>query len=216
MSASPELPLQIISISIALFSAGSIATISLFSIPMLISQPASRSLPQLRWLFSRGSHIFPSTALIASTSFLSLAYRAQAPTLTAQTWTHVLTHMASGKPGYYTLAALLCISIAPWTSIMIPTNFELIQINEERGGSRSARSAQVTGEKKRTAEESTQGKGDVSQWTDFSGPQGKIAESSREEEERVGVLLERFGRLNWVRAGLMAGGGVVGLAGALM
>lgn len=45
MSASQELPLQILSISVALCSAGSIATISLFSIPTLISQTVSRSLP---------------------------------------------------------------------------------------------------------------------------------------------------------------------------
>lgn len=86
--------------------------------------------------------------------------------------------MTSGKPGYYTL---VCLSIAPWKPVMIPTNFGFIQINEEKGGSRSARSAQVTGHETRTAEESTQGKGDVSQWTDFSGPQGKIAESGPEE-----------------------------------
>ncbi|KAF2845472.1 hypothetical protein T440DRAFT_472602 [Plenodomus tracheiphilus IPT5] len=216
MSSSPDLPLQILSISIALLSAGSIATLSLFSVPMLTSQPASRSLPQLRWLFSRGSHIFPPTAIVSSTGFLSLSYRALPPSLTSKSWTTTITQLLSGKSGYYTLAAALCLSIAPFTSLMIPTNFELIQINEEKGGSRSAKSAKERGGQKRSAEESTEGKGDVSQWADLSGPQGKTEESSREEDEKVGVLLERFGWLNWVRAGLMGGGGVVGLVGALV
>ncbi|ORY07934.1 hypothetical protein BCR34DRAFT_16188 [Clohesyomyces aquaticus] len=52
--------LQIIGVSTALMASGGIACLSLFDIPLLSSQPASRSLPQIRWLFSRGSHIFPA------------------------------------------------------------------------------------------------------------------------------------------------------------
>lgn len=103
---------------------------------------------------------------------------------------------------------------------MIPTNFELIKINEELGGSKSARSAQYReskGAKPRTAEQSVDGKEDISQWSDLSGPQSKTArEATKEEEERVQVLLQRFGRLNYVRAVLMGVGGAVGLAGALV
>ncbi|KAI8942315.1 hypothetical protein NX059_000394 [Plenodomus lindquistii] len=215
MSASSDLLLQTLSISTALLSAGSIGTMSLFTVPMLTSQPASRSLPQIRWLFSRGSHIFPTTALASSITFLSLAYRALPTTFTSKSLVDVLTQMVSGKSGYYTLAAILCFGIAPFTQVMIPTNFELIEINEKKGGSRSAKSEKETGGNKNSAEESTEGKGDVSQWTDPSGPQGMTERSTKEEDERVQYLLKKFGWLNWVRAGLMAAGGVVGLMGSL-
>lgn len=102
---------------------------------------------------------------------------------------------------------------------MIPTNFELIRINEELGGSKSAQSAQYrerVDAGPRTAEQSVEGKEDISQWSDVSGPQSKTGrEATKQEEERVQELLARFGRLNYVRAVLMGVGGVVGLAGAL-
>ena len=60
------------------------------------------------------------------------------------------------------------------------------------------------------------GKEDISQWTDTSDPQGKTKkESSRQEDEQVNGLLTKFEKLNYVRAGLMGAGGVVGLIAAL-
>lgn len=101
---------------------------------------------------------------------------------------------------------------------MIPTNFELIKRNEEKGGARSKRSARETKttDKSRTAEDSVDGKGDVNQFGDLSGPQEKTSEVASEREDReVRELLEKFGRLNAVRGAFMGVGGVVGLWGAL-
>lgn len=108
---------------------------------------------------------------------------------------------------------------------MVPTNFRLIKLNEELGGTRSKKSAeyrqekyeqQMAGEWPRNADESTDGKDDVSQWWDWSPPQERTRrESSKKQDEEVRGLLERFGRLNWMRAGLMGVGGVVGLVASL-
>ena len=102
---------------------------------------------------------------------------------------------------------------------MIPTNFDLIERNEKLGGSHSADSAayrEKIAAKPRTAEESVNGKDDVSQWTDLSDPQEKTRrEPTKEEEEQVRGLLTKFERLNYVRAMLTGAGGVVGLIGAL-
>ncbi|KAF2129308.1 hypothetical protein P153DRAFT_385523 [Dothidotthia symphoricarpi CBS 119687] len=210
--------LQILSISTALLASGGIASLSLFDVPLMRSQPASRSLPMIRWLFSRGSHIFPTAAFISSTGFAYLAYASLPPTtLTLST---LLQHATKGKPALYLAAAVLTISIAPWsTRVMVPTNFELIKRNEEYGGTRSAASAEYRARKGfglRNTEESVDGKEDVSQWTDFSGPMEKTRRDTGEREDReVGELLERFGWMNGVRAVLMGVGGIVGLAGAL-
>lgn len=108
---------------------------------------------------------------------------------------------------------------------MIPTNFSLIKMNEDLGGTRSAKSAeyreekyqqQMAGEWPRNADESTEGKDDVGQWWDFSPPQERTRrESSKKQNEVVRGLLEKFGQLNGVRAVLMGVGGLVGLIGAL-
>lgn len=102
---------------------------------------------------------------------------------------------------------------------MIPTNFELIRRNEEKGGSRSAQSGKYRRERGvsgRSAEESADGKEDVSQWTDLSEPQERTAkESTSKDDEEVRRLLDGFNSLNFVRAVLMGLGGVVGLFGAL-
>ena len=102
---------------------------------------------------------------------------------------------------------------------MIPTNFTLIKKNEDLGGSHSAASAayrENVGAKPRTADESVDGKQDVSQWTDLSDPQSHTQrESTAQEDEEVRGLLSKFEKLNYVRAGLMGLGGVVGLVGAL-
>ncbi|KAK5946638.1 hypothetical protein PMZ80_000781 [Knufia obscura] len=211
--ATPTTAAEILSISTALLAAGGIATLSLFDVPELQSQPASRSLPSIRWLFSRGSHIFPTAAAVSSAGFLYLAYAAR-PATSLQL-TQLLQH---GRVPGYLAAAILTFSIGPVTSLMVPTNFRLIQMNEERGSARSEKSAKqgATSGGARSAEESVEGKGQASQFTDLSGPQGKAEKSSTQaEDEEVRELLGKFGRMNAGRAVLMAAGGIVGLATAL-
>lgn len=212
--------LEILSISTALIASGGIASFSLFDIPVVKSQPASRSLPSIRWLFSRGSHIFPTAGILSSAGFSYLSY-SSIPASSRTSLSNILTAAASqSKSEYYALAAVLCISIAPITSgLMIPTNFALIAKNEELGGSRSAKSAEYREEKgleARTADDSVDSKQDVSQWRDLSGPQEKTQrESSEEEDKEVTELLEKFAKLNMLRAVAIAAGGMVGLMGAL-
>jgi hypothetical protein len=110
---------------------------------------------------------------------------------------------------------------------MIPTNFTLIKLNEQLGGTKSAKSAQhrqkladdpnkMPGGWDRTAEDSVDGKDDVSQWFDLSPPQERTRkDSSKKQDEEVRELLEKFKALNWARAVLMGIGGVVGLSAAL-
>jgi hypothetical protein len=125
-----------------------------------------------------------------------------------------------GQPGLYLAAAALSISIAPITSLaMIPTNFALINKNEELGGARSAESAAYrseAGSKQRSAAESVNNEDDVSQWKDLSVPQEKTAkDSTKEQDKEVGELLDKFGKLNMLRAVAIGAGGIVGLMGAL-
>ena len=203
----------IASASTALVGAGGIAALSLFDVPKLQSQPASRSLPQIRWLFSRGSHVFPTAAILSSTGFLYCAYAAL-PTGISTLDAVRLTVQGSKVTGFVA-ASILSFGIAPWTSLMIPTNFRLIEMNEAKGGSRSRASAGQA-KKGMSAEESVDGEGQAGQFGDLSGPMEKTADAStKEEDEEVRELLGKFGRLNAVRAVLLGAGGVVGLATAL-
>ncbi|CAE7199660.1 hypothetical protein PTNB73_06220 [Pyrenophora teres f. teres] len=213
--------IQVLSAATALIASGGIATLTFFDVPVLKSQPASRSLPMIRWLFSRGSHVFPTAAAASTAGFLYLTYTS----LPSSAFSSVSTFASAairGQPGLYLLAAALSISIAPWTTlVMVPTNFALIEKNEELGGSRSTKSAryrQQEGEKsgEKSAEESVEGEGDVSQWRDLSGPMEKTEkESSKEMDEVVDGLLEKFGKLNLARAVMIGAGGVVGLVAGL-
>ena len=101
---------------------------------------------------------------------------------------------------------------------MIPTNFKLIEMNEERGGARSTASARTADGKagKRSADDSVAGKGEAAEFTDLSGPQETTDETSESENEQVRELLATFGWMNGVRAALMGLGGVVGLVTALV
>lgn len=211
--------IQIFTISTALFTSGGIAALSAFDIPLIRSQPASRSLPMLRWLFSRGSHTAPTGILLSSAGFAYLSYTSL-PASSSKTLNTLFSHAVKGTPGLFLLASALCFSTAAFTSVaMIPTNFTLIKKNEDLGGTHSAQSAayrQSVNAKPRSAEQSVDGVGDVSQWTDVSDPQTRTErESTAEEDEEVRSLLTRFERLNYVRAGLMGVGGVVGLVAAL-
>jgi hypothetical protein len=99
---------------------------------------------------------------------------------------------------------------------MIPTNFRLIEVNEAKGGSRSQASKAAGASQGMSAEESVDGKEQVGQFTDLSGPMEKTKEaSSKAEDEEVRALLAKFGKLNAVRAILLASGGIVGLVAGL-
>ena len=113
---------------------------------------------------------------------------------------------------------MLSFSIAAFTAFaMIPTNFELIELNNHKGGARSEKSAKEgEGKTGRSAEESTSGEGEVPQFTDLSKPQEKTSEdSTAEEDEKVRRLLAQFARLNTTRAILLGAGGLLGLWTAL-
>jgi len=212
--------IQLLSVSTALVGAGGIATLSAFDIPILQAQPASRSLPSTRWLFSRGSHVFPTAAFLSSAGFAYLSYAAlppnAAPLLRALSFSKL-----GGRTIGYAAAAALSISIAPFTSIvMIPTNFELIKLNNGKGGARSEKSAreQAGGDAMgRSAEASTNGEGEAPQFTDLSKPQERTKEdTTTAEDEEVKRLLAKFASLNTTRAILLGAGGVVGLWTALV
>lgn len=212
--------LQATSISISLLAAGGIATLSLFDVPILRAQPASRSLPSIRWLFSRGSHIFPTAAIVSAAGFAVLAYRSIPGSQASRTVLQLLRY--TGVRGYLAAAALN-IAIAPWTTlVMIPNNFELIKMNNELGGHRSIESSQAAETKKdnfrqRSARDSVEGKGEgVDEFKDVSDPQEHtFRNSSDAEDEKVKVMLTKFGSQNYVRAALTLAGGVVGLLTAL-
>jgi len=132
----------------------------------------------------------------------------------------IIQHAVKGKPGLYLAAAALSFSIAPITGLaMIPTNFALIRKNEELGGSRSKASAEYrekTGSKERSADESVGSKDDVSQWKDLSVPQEKTErQSTQAEDQEVNELLDKFGKLNMLRAVAIGSGGIVGLMAVL-
>ena len=211
------LPIQTASISVSLLAAGAIGTLTFFDIPLAQAQPASRALPSIRWLFSRGSHIFPTTSTLATAGFAYLAINAL---LGGRGVTQLLNFASNGsKINGYLAAAALNLAIAPFTAmVMIPTNFRLIELNENKGGAKSEKSAQEKqySAGQRSAEDSVSGKDDINQFTDLSGPQTKTErESTAEEDEEVRELLGKFGQLNGVRAILGAAGGIIGLIAAL-
>ncbi|KAI3391008.1 hypothetical protein diail_8129 [Diaporthe ilicicola] len=213
--------LQVTSVSVSLLAAGGIATLSLFDVPILRAQPASRSLPSIRWLFSRGSHIFPTAAFISATGFGILAFRSLPGSLASRT---VLQLLRDTKVRGYLAAAVLNLAIAPWTSVvMIPNNFELIKMNNDLGGHRSIAGSHAAEKEKnglgqRSARDSVDGKGEgVGQFEDISDPQAETPlESSEAADRQVKAGLTEFGSQNFVRAVLMLAGGVTGLLTALV
>lgn len=218
--------LQTASISLSLLAAGGIASISLFDVPILQSQPASRSLPSIRWLFSRGSHIFPTVAFLTAGGFGALAIRALPLSLSSSSSIqrvvlHILTARGGPKTNGYITAGILCLSIGPFTSLMIPNNFAFIKMNADKGGARSENAAKagvVARPGSRSAEASVRGEGEGDEFTDLSGPQEKTGDgfSRREEDEEVRERLAVFGKQNMARAVLMTAGGIVGLVTALL
>ncbi|GAB7346948.1 hypothetical protein MBLNU459_g2007t1 [Dothideomycetes sp. NU459] len=102
--------------------------------------------------------------------------------------------------------------------IMIPTNFSLIKMNEEKGGSRSAKSASENDAQPgdRSAEDSVDGKGKAPQFTDLSGPQEQTDQSTYDEDDKeMRKLLDKFAVMNSARAVVIGVGGMIGLCMSL-
>ena len=83
---------QVTGITVSLAAGGAMAGLSILDVPQYQAQPTPRSLPSLRWMFSRGSHIFPPAAVISSLSFSFLAYTVDA---TLQQNGHIAAAMLS-------------------------------------------------------------------------------------------------------------------------
>lgn len=158
--------------------------------------------------------------MISTAGFLYLAYSALPQDL--QSVAQLLKTTNGARVNGYIAAALLSLSLAPITSlIMIPNNFALIKRNEEKGGARSSHSAKVMQQQgyqggQRSAEDSVWSKGEANEFTDSSGPQSKTNRSSTEAEDReVRDMLDKFAAQNWLRAIGLGLGGIVGLVTAL-
>ncbi|KAF8850193.1 hypothetical protein BDZ45DRAFT_751978 [Acephala macrosclerotiorum] len=181
--------------------------------------PTSIPLPPLHPLALQSRLPRPQAAVLSSAGFAFLAFSTLGPRQSITQLSRVFNN--SGNLNGYLAAAALSMNIGPFTRLaMIPTNFELIEINENKGGKRSKRSAgEGVDEKdgKRRVIDSVNGEGEGSEFTDLSGPQEKTEkETTREDEAMVRKLLDRFGALNVLRALLIRAGGMVGLVTALM
>lgn len=212
---------QVGSITTSLLSAGALFAFNFFDIPILQAQPASRSMPATRWFFSRGSHIFPQAALLASSGFTFLAYTALPTQRTGMSLIQLLKY---GRVPGYIAAAILAIGIAPFTPLaMIPyPNFDIIQLNKDLGGAASQKQASLKAKDGTKESKPSSGPPDMdgsyslAEFKDLSLPMEKTErDSTPEEDEKARELLGKFRQLNMVRAFLLLGGGVVGLATAL-
>ncbi|KAH0361067.1 hypothetical protein KCU65_g8973, partial [Aureobasidium melanogenum] len=108
--------------TISLATAGAILSISAFSTPLLSNNARSQSsekpspsstLPAIRFIFSRGSHIIPESAAVAAANFGFLAYHAPS------TVVNVLGMEIGSRTGFIA-AGLLSMAIGPITQIMLP------------------------------------------------------------------------------------------------
>lgn len=224
MASTATTAVQIVSVASALMASGGMVTLSLHDIPQLRPQPASRSLPAVRWLFSRGSHTFPNAAIASGLGFLYGAY-AYLPPAAGRGLQKVISLSQFGANGLKTngliLAAALAWSIAPWTRlVMLPTNLELMEMNQSLGGYRSQSAADEDKSGRiyrRTGKDSIAGKSEGSEFTDRSGPQEVTKrQSSAQEDERAKELMDKFTRLNLVRAALLGAGGIIALSSILL
>jgi hypothetical protein len=157
---------------------------------------------------------------VSCLTFLYLAYDALPANV--RSLTQIFKTTNGFRVNGYILAAILSISIAPWTTyVMVPNNFALIKKNADKGGARSAKAAEELKRSglqpgERSALDSVNSIGEGDQWSDLSGPQEKTElDSTKEEDEEVREMLGKFGRQNAVRAVLLGAGGVVGLLAAL-
>ncbi|KAK4959533.1 hypothetical protein LTR66_010507 [Elasticomyces elasticus] len=138
MSEKQVLAADILSTTTALLTSGAILSISLFEIPNLLSTPSTTSLPQLRALFSRGSHVVPPAASASLAIYAWLAYHADRA-----------GHL--DRRNGYVAAAVGVASIMPFTTlVMLPAaNGRLIEMEENR----KRRGGEVSGGEEREEKE---------------------------------------------------------------
>ncbi|KAJ9630488.1 hypothetical protein H2203_001009 [Taxawa tesnikishii (nom. ined.)] len=125
-----QLLAQTVGVGTSLLAAGGILSISSIINPLLdttarstsASQPSpSVTLPAIRFVFSRGSHVFPEAATIATAAFAYLyRYSPNASIHTLRSVANLLGLDVSQRTGYL-VATLLSASIMPFTSLgMLP------------------------------------------------------------------------------------------------
>ncbi|TFL00129.1 hypothetical protein BDV98DRAFT_605573 [Pterulicium gracile] len=215
------LTLQVIGVSLSLIGTGMNIGFSHFAMDALKTQPASRSLPTVRWLFSRGSHTIPMIIFISSACFSVLSVLPDhRPTMSPVF--RSLSHFKMGpvNVGYLGAAAFNAAIGLVTMKLMLGNNFALIEMNEKKGGARSVEAAEALGQQGQkgpmSADESISGAGQPSQFTDLSGPQPRTdMDTTPEEDKEVREMLELFTRQNLLRIGLSGVGGLLGLVTAL-
>ncbi|TKX26423.1 hypothetical protein C1H76_1385 [Elsinoe australis] len=119
---------QITGTASSLVAAGAILSISALINPVLDTSARSVSaekpsptttLPAIRFLFSRGSHIFPQAATVAGACFGYLAYNNSGRSGLVKPL-QALVGVSLSKGAGYTLAAALSTAIMPLTFVMLP------------------------------------------------------------------------------------------------
>lgn len=145
-TSTPILLAQTLATTTTLLTAGTILSLSVFDSPLLAStarstksplpSPAS-TLPAIRFIFSRGSHLIPQSATVASSLYLYLWYSSPSGVSNASVTllARLLGVQISQRTGYL-IAAVLSASIMPMTGIMLPAaNQRLRELAalEERG-----------------------------------------------------------------------------------
>jgi len=109
---------QVFGIAASAFMAGTISSFTLYSIPTIMTAPASIAVQQWRLIFLRGAKSMPPLAIAASISYGFLFWRDRGTT--------------GPRSTLFLTAALLVPSIIPWTIFaMRPTNNILLNRAKE-------------------------------------------------------------------------------------
>merc|ERR1711939_833831 len=96
---------------------------SLTTVPRLLESPPTLLLQQWGHMYDRGRKTGPPIALLSSTTFFYLAYKAHVSPLSS----FPLSSSSTSSTTPYILAGLLSISIIPYTfAILMPTNKQLL------------------------------------------------------------------------------------------
>jgi len=121
MDANQRFYLQTVGITTSLLASGSILSFSAFDVPQLQNpgQATSSTLQNVRFIFSRGSHVFPYAATIAAGAFGLLAYMTpEGPDFASIASPQEYQNTKS----LYWTAAASALSILPYTVFfMLPT-----------------------------------------------------------------------------------------------
>merc|ERR1711939_611610 len=118
---------QTLGITSSLILSGMTLSTSLTTVPRLLESPPTLLLQQWGHMYDRGRKTGPPIALLSSTTFFYLAYKAHVSPLSS-------FPLSSSSTSPYILAGLLSISIIPYTfAILMPTNKQLLRKVEVLG-----------------------------------------------------------------------------------